>query len=54
MAPATVVIPIDFARLPTIAVIGMLFFNESLDMLVLLGAAIIFAGNYINIKNTKS
>lgn len=54
VAPATVVIPIDFARLPTIAVIGMLFFSEPLDMLVLLGAVIIFAGNYINIKNTKT
>ncbi|SHJ24897.1 Threonine/homoserine efflux transporter RhtA [Shimia gijangensis] len=49
IAPATVVVPIDFIRLPAIAVIGMLFYNEPLDMFVLLGAAVIFAGNYLNI-----
>lgn len=55
LAPATVVVPIDFVRLPVIAVIGMLFYNESLDPLVLLGAAVIFAGNYLNILHeTKS
>ena len=49
LAPATVVMPIDFARLPTIAVIGMLFYAEALDPWVFVGAAIIFIGNYINI-----
>jgi drug/metabolite transporter (DMT)-like permease len=50
-APATVVSPIDFARLPVIAIIGMLFYNEALDVWVFVGAAIIFAGNYLNIWN---
>ncbi|WP_299042165.1 DMT family transporter [uncultured Tateyamaria sp.] len=49
IAPATVVVPIDFVRLPTIAVIGMLVYGEALDMWVFVGAAIIFAGNYANI-----
>lgn len=49
IAPATVVIPIDFARLPTIAVIGMILYNEPLDIWVFAGAAVIFAGNYLNI-----
>lgn len=49
LAPATVVMPIDFIRLPVIAVIGMLFYSEPLDWWVLLGAAVIFAGNYLNI-----
>ena len=49
IAPATVVTPMDFLRLPAIAVIGMLFYAEPLDPLVLLGALLIFAGNYINI-----
>lgn len=49
IAPATVVIPIDFARLPTIAVIGMILYNEPLDIWVLIGAAVIFGGNYLNI-----
>jgi drug/metabolite transporter (DMT)-like permease len=49
IAPATVVVPIDFARLPVIAVIGMLFYNEALDAWVFVGAAVIFVGNYLNI-----
>ena len=49
IAPATVVIPIDFVRLPMIAVIGMLIFGEALDVWVFVGAAVIFAGNYYNI-----
>ncbi len=49
IAPATVVVPIDFVRLPLIGIIGMLFYHEPLDLMVLLGAVVIFAGNYINI-----
>ncbi|KIC48686.1 DMT family transporter [Tateyamaria sp. ANG-S1] len=49
IAPATVVVPIDFIRLPTIAVIGMLVYGEVIDIWVFVGAAIIFAGNYVNI-----
>ncbi len=49
LAPATVVLPVDFTRLPIIATIGMLFYNEPLDIWVILGAVIIFGSNYINI-----
>lgn len=49
LAPATVVVPIDFIRLPAIAIVGMLLYNEALDFWVFAGAAIIFAGNYLNI-----
>lgn len=49
VAPATVVIPVDFARLPVIAVIGMLAYGEALDILVVAGAILIFVGNYSNI-----
>ncbi|MFD1341351.1 DMT family transporter [Litorisediminicola beolgyonensis] len=49
LAPATVVMPIDFARLPVIALVGMLLYAEPLDPLVILGAAIIFCANYLNI-----
>ncbi len=48
-APATVVVPIDFTRLPLAAIIGALFLSEPLNIWVLLGAAVIFAGNYLNI-----
>jgi len=50
IAPASTVIPFDFVRLPLIAVVGMLFYNEPLDGFVFLGGAIIFAANYLNIK----
>ncbi|MEX2519821.1 MAG: DMT family transporter [Paracoccaceae bacterium] len=49
-APATVVTPFDFARLPIIAVVGMLFYDEPLMATVFLGAAIIFAANFLNIR----
>jgi drug/metabolite transporter (DMT)-like permease len=49
LAPATVVMPIDFARLPVIAIVGMLLYAEPLDRYVFLGAAVIFGANYANI-----
>lgn len=50
LAPASYVVPIDFARLPVIAAVGMLFYAEPLDPFVLLGAAVIFLGNWANIR----
>ncbi|MBO9396049.1 DMT family transporter [Shimia sp. R9_2] len=49
LAPAAAVMPIDFIRLPLIAVVGMTLYGEPLDIWVLVGATIIFAGNYLNI-----
>ena len=49
LAPAAVVAPVDFARLPIIALGGVAFYSEALDPWVFVGAAIIFAGNYLNI-----
>jgi drug/metabolite transporter (DMT)-like permease len=49
VAPATVVVPMDFVRLPAIAVVGMLFYNEPIDLFVIFGALVIFGANYINI-----
>ena len=49
LAPATVVTPIDFCRLPVIAAIGYVFYNEALDIFIIGGAMIIFIANYINI-----
>jgi drug/metabolite transporter (DMT)-like permease len=55
LAPATMVMPFDFLRLPVIAVIGMLAYGEPLNIYVLIGAAIIFGANYLNIwTDTKS
>jgi drug/metabolite transporter (DMT)-like permease len=49
-ADATVVVPIDFSRLPLIAVVGALFYNEPFDPRVLVGAAVIFAGTYYSLS----
>lgn len=49
LAPASIVTPIDFLRLPVIGVVGMLMYAEPLDPFVFLGGAIIFAANWINI-----
>lgn len=49
LAPAAVVSPIDFARLPVIAILAMLVYGETVDIWVFVGALIIFAGNYLNI-----
>jgi drug/metabolite transporter (DMT)-like permease len=53
IAPASIVMPMDFARLPAIAVVGVLFYDEPLAWGVLGGAALIFAGNYINIIGAR-
>jgi drug/metabolite transporter (DMT)-like permease len=49
-APATIVAPLDFVRLPLIAVVGMLFYGEPLEVAVFAGAALIFTANYLNIR----
>ena len=48
-APATIVMPFDFARLPVIAMIGVWLYAEALEWQVILGACIIFGANYLNI-----
>lgn len=50
LAPATVVMPIDFARLPVIALVGMFVYGEPVDVYVLVGAIVIFTANYLNIR----
>jgi drug/metabolite transporter (DMT)-like permease len=53
LAPASIIMPVDFARLPLIAVIGMLFYGEALDIYVVLGSVLIFIANYINLKQRE-
>lgn len=50
LAPASVVAPLDFLRLPVIAVIGALFYAEPIDALVMVGAGLIFAGHWLNLR----
>lgn len=49
LAPASIVTPIDFLRLPLIGVVGMVLYGEPLDMWVLAGGAIIFGANWVNL-----
>ncbi len=50
IADATVVVPLDFLRLPLIALVGFLFYAEALDWFVLGGAVVMLVGNLINIR----
>lgn len=47
---ATLVMPIDFLRVPLIAVIGWLFYGENLDVFVLIGAGIMLMGILWNLR----
>ena len=47
---ATVVVPLDFMRIPLIAVIGWAFYGERLDIFVPLGALIIVTGVLWNLR----
>lgn len=51
LAAASFVMPIDFLRLPLIAVVGALVYAEPLDPWVLGGGAVIFLGIWINIRS---
>jgi drug/metabolite transporter (DMT)-like permease len=50
---ASVAAPIDFIRLPLIAVVGAAFYHEALDPMVFVGAAIIFAGTYYSLSRER-
>lgn len=50
LADASVVVPMDFLRLPLIALVGALFYEEPLDILVLAGAGLMLLGNWINLS----
>jgi drug/metabolite transporter (DMT)-like permease len=50
LADAIYVVPLDFLRLPLIAMVGFVFYGEPLDWIVLAGGALMFTGNLINIR----
>jgi drug/metabolite transporter (DMT)-like permease len=50
LAPASTVVPVDFARLPLIAVVGAVAYAEPIDPWVILGGAVIFLGNWVNLR----
>ena len=50
LAPASVVAPMDFSRLPIIAVVGWLIYEEAIGAAVILGAVLILAANGLNLS----
>jgi drug/metabolite transporter (DMT)-like permease len=54
LVDAMVAVPIDFIRLPLIAVVGALAYGEPFDPMVIAGAAIIFAGTYYSISRERA
>lgn len=49
-ADATVVLPMDFLRVPLTATAGWLIYSERLDLFTVLGAILILTGNLLNLK----
>jgi drug/metabolite transporter (DMT)-like permease len=50
---ATVVVPMDFLRVPLAALVGWLVYSEKIDIYVAAGAALILTGNLLNLKGAK-
>ena len=53
-ADATIVLPMDFLRVPLTAAAGWLLYSERLDALTVFGAALILAGNLLNLRASGS
>ncbi|MBR71777.1 MAG: EamA family transporter [Rhodospirillaceae bacterium] len=53
LADASAVVPIDFIRLPIIAIIGYLAYSETIEIWVAVGAILIIIANYINIRESS-
>ncbi|MBZ4022967.1 hypothetical protein CKO11_10900 [Rhodobacter sp. TJ_12] len=51
LAPASVVAPFDFARLPVSALVGTLIYGEAVALTLVAGGALILYANWINIKS---
>ncbi len=51
-ADATIVVPMDFLRVPLTALAGWLIYGERLDTFTILGAALILSGNLLNLKGS--
>ena len=51
LADAMVIVPVDYFRLPLIAVVGALYYGEPFDPLVFLGAGLIVAGVWYSLAH---
>ncbi len=51
-ADATIVVPMDFLRVPLTALVGWLIYAEAIDVYTATGAVLILLGNILNMKRT--
>ena len=54
LADATVVVPMDFLRVPLTALVGWLAYSERLDLFTLLGIGLILTGNLLNLARVPT
>ena len=52
-ADVAFVAPFEFLRLPLVAVIALLLYAEPFELITLLGAAVIFGGNYYSLRRER-
>lgn len=52
LAELSVVVPIDFLRLPLVAVLGYVLYRERLDMFTIAGTALILLANIANLRGS--
>jgi drug/metabolite transporter (DMT)-like permease len=52
-AEATVVVPMDFLRVPLTALVGWLLYTERIDAWMGIGTALILAGNVVNLRRGR-
>lgn len=48
-APASIVAPMEFARLPVVATLGLILYGEAIEMALIVGAAFIVGANVVNL-----
>ena len=50
LAPATVVTPSEFLRLPMVSIVGVWLYSEGLEWQVFVGALVVLGANWMNIR----
>lgn len=54
LADAVIVLPMEFLRLPLIAIVAFFAYQEAIDPWTMIGGAVIFAGIYFNLRRETS
>ena len=50
LAEIIAVVPLEYLRLPMIAIVGALFYSEAIDVATVVGGLAILVGNYLNVR----